>query len=456
MDSQNPVISLVENEVKGNIFFEPSNIRHVKFTDLKTGHGYSIESKLLNSLLKKYPLEGEMPMRVFLQNLIQISEIFSESNVFGQILVKREKKTGTLNFGVYPKSFHFLSFAQNFSSNGKVSLAYELGFRNLLKRLDSTRLKFEQRLNEGSSFEAMMRFPFFFKREAALQYNFLHSNMFLCNNLNVRELSFSITLDEQIKTQKQTSHKIEISKKKLEMNPRFFPDCDFMKFVHPELSLGYSYNSIDNENPWPLIFNSFSRKWSANFSLNSKKLVPNVKLNFVNYNSFYLWKILPKSFRFEDFYKYFMLEIESYNSLGLNFGLRKNEKISIFNRVFLNRMRGFSEVESNFPFPEQINIQNGITDQLIFVNFLKLNMKHFPIFKGSSIHPFWHSTLYANTFNFFKNRFFNWNLGIGLNYNIQANTKIEILYNFFHFNYPRIRADLNKEECFQIRISFND
>lgn len=456
MEKPEPEISLVSEDIQNKMFFEPIKIESVSLVDLAINKPYRLSESFLDSIYKSYPLKQEMPRREFLKNLSQITHILNSSNVFNSILCKHDKTTNHLSIGVQPKSFYFLSFSQNYSSRGKISLNYEIGLRNVFKHLDLSKIKFEQKLQEGNSIELSTSFPYFYKTGKTVQFNLFKSNLFLCEDVKTREASFGISAENRKSDSKSESWKIETSKKNIIIDSEKFPDCNYEKYAEAQKSITGTYISSQTKNPYPNFFSQFETKSSVELNLTGGRFASNGKLSVSNYQSVPLRKILPGMRLLEDVYKYYMINLEMCTSLSYNFSLRKQGELSVFHRNYFARMRGFSNVVSNHPFSERLGLAGGVNSQWSFQNSIKLNFNHFPIFQNSSLAPFWHSSVYMMSFNSFARKFMNWNFGVGLNYKLQENVKIELIYNFFHLSLPKSSAELNKEENFQIRLSFND
>ena len=453
-DSQGFEVFNLEEQTPSSIVDTPQFINGIEFHNLSNDAGFSVRRRIVSFIEREYGLKGFVSDRQYSQSVADLLRSLQTTEIFRRMIVHNSKDK-ILNIDVVPKSRHFQVFSQNFGASGKVGMSYELGLRNMLGYFETTMFKYEKRIYEGNTLEVKMTFPFFRKRNMGFNISSSISDSLLVDEIKKSEVNFAAGISEQLRNGRDHDFRIELANRQLLFDPRKYENFDYEHSLEPEksINLAYGFNKVEKDSEGLFHFNGLQSKFQLFvFPLKTKA---DYKIDLTKINRLWLHKLWPFNGVISDSEKMRQIELESVNSLSFMSTFAPHKGISVFDRQYINRTRGFNNIEANIPFQPIGRSRERIRNQISLVNSLKLNLKHFPMFIGNPIYPFWHLTSYTMMLNSGSNVYMNISGGVGLCYKMQETVGLEILYNFFHWTKPSSGL-YTKEDNFQIRVSFND
>lgn len=452
--SQEFEIFNIEEQIPSSVVDTPQFINSIEFHNLSTEAGFSVRKHIISFIEREYGLKGFVSDRQYSQSVANLLRNLQATEIFKRIIVHNSKER-VLNVDVVPKSRHFQVFSQNFGTSGKVGMSYELGMRNILGCFETTMFKYEKRIYDGNTLEVKMTFPFFRKKNMAFNISSSVSDSLLVDEIKKSEVNLAAGVSQQLGQGRDQDFRIELADRQLVFDSRKFDNFDYENHLEPEksINLAYGFNKTEKNEQDLFHFDGFQSKFQL-FVFPFKTKV-DYKVDLTKINRLWLYKLWPFSTIFSETEKTRQIELESINTLSYMSTFDQAKGISMFDRQYMNRTRGYNIIEANIPFQQIGRNREIVRNQITLINSFKLNLRHFPMFIGNPIYPFWHLTSYTMMLNSGSKVFTNVSGGVGLCYKMQETVGLELLYNFFHWSKPKSGL-YTKEDNFQIRVSFND
>ena len=432
---------------------KPLNIKTIQFINIKEKKDFKIKEQIKNILIKKTNFNNFQDPIKFINDTKRTINLLEKSKIFNTIIL--QKKKNNLIYYLNPKSWHFQSFSQNFSSSGKIGFSDEIGLRNIFKHLELLTFKYDKNIGGGNLMDFAVDFPIFEINKKL--YDFKISAAFgddtLYDDLYINKKNFCLNFFDQ---ENFWNFLVKFQKRRFLFSPVIFKNYEYEDYLKNDYALDFVFskkNEVKDENNF---FHFISKTKTFTFSHSLTKNSSDLIFNFDIKNKFFLRKLLPFQ-NFIDDFKLYKMEIES--NLFFNSLLKINQKkdFSLFNKKYYQRLRGFEKIDSNIPFhlKSQENNKKKINNiSLSLLHTLKLNMLYFPQIENQNIFPFFHLT---NIFCYDKKTSFKHYLssGVGMEFKMNDYIGIEVLFNFFHLYKDNIFLN-SKDETIQVRVSMGD